>query len=208
MKKYMIASLMAFALISQAQAGILIEPYLGYIFSADTKETGSGSGSFDYKYDYSGLNYGGRLGYSTFGLQVGLDYNMASYDYETSNSTTKLKDAYDFNAFGAFVGFKFPVLLRVWGTYYFNAELKDKDSGSGGVYTPSGSKFNGNGFGLGAGFTGLPFVNINLEYRSFTYDEGTTSAGVKLNLPDTTNGVGKHSASEMILSLSVPFDIM
>lgn len=208
MKKLIIASLMVIGLTTQAHAGLLIEPYLGYIFSGETTETGAGASAFNYKYDYSGINYGGRLGYSTFGLQFGLDYNMASYDYETTNATTKLKDAYDFTAFGAFVGFKFPVFLRVWGTYFFNAELKDTDSGTGGVYSPSGAKFEGSGFGLGAGFTGLPFVNINLEYRSFTYDEGTTSDGTKITLPNTTYGVGKHDASEMILSLSVPFDIM
>ena len=50
------------------------------------------------------------------------------------------------------------------------------------------------GYGLGIGFTGLPFVSLNLEIEALNYD--AESSGVETD----------YSVASTILSVSMPFD--
>lgn len=153
-------SFMCLLMTNQANAGFMVEPYLGYVVSGSDKGTP--------KTEFSGLEYGAKAGYSLVGVSFGADYNMSATTAEQTGATDT-----DFKGtnLGAFVGFEFPVLVKVWGSYYINSELKI-DSG-----TTSGSKYKGSGMGAGIGFKILPFVSLNLDYKKFTYDE---LAGVKL----------------------------
>ncbi|MFG1505597.1 outer membrane beta-barrel protein [Halobacteriovorax sp. ZH5_bin.2] len=137
MKKILVAMMIMIAGF-QAQAGIYVEPYLAYNILGDTDGD-----------DTTGLNIGGRLGYSLPMLvSFGLDYNMGTYDVDGTDA--------DVTNMGAYVAVDLPILARAYASYYFNSELEDLE---------------GSGIALGVGLTMLPFVSVNFEYRKMTYDE-------------------------------------
>lgn len=157
---------------SVSHADFLIEPYLGYHLG----KCEAGSSDVDAK----GVTFGGRLGFSTMiGLQFGLDYMGGEWRVDTSPRT----DA-TLSNLGVFVGYEFPIMLRVFGSYFFDAELKDT------------SKLEGDMIRLGVGLSPLPFIDVNLEYIKSTYDK--------------LNGVSLGSDVKMDMygiTLSVPFEI-
>lgn len=158
MKKILIAMMIMVAGFN-ASAGIMVEPYLAYNLVGD----------FD-NVDTSGVNYGARLGYSLPALfSLGLDYNMGTYDHDGTDV--------DHTKFGAFVAVDLPILARAWASYYFSAKAE-----------AGASEVDGDGFGLGVGLTMLPFVSLNLEYRSLSYD-------------------GNVDASEVLVGVSLPLDL-
>ena len=59
-----------------------------------------------------------------------------------------------------FVGYELPIMLRAWATYFFDSNW-DFDGGEKTEFTT---------IALGVGFTGLPFVSLNAEYRLNTFD--------------------------------------
>jgi hypothetical protein len=174
MKKLFLAlTVVALFVSTQSRASLLVEPLIGYNIGTKLGNENGGSGRA----------FGGRLGYQNLGLQLGLDY---------LNSTVEVDDVKDFNTndFGAFVGYKFPVLLRVYAGYIFS---------SSGEYTFGGSKVKaeeGSGQKFGVSFTGLPFVNVNFEYRTITYD--------KIGGAATTGNGGDYQS--YLLSLSLPLN--
>ena len=97
---------------------------------------------------------------------------------------------------GAFVGFEFPILLRVFGTYYFSDE---QETDSTNLTTVSQKSSKGSGIALGAGYTGLPFLALNVEYRSFNHDESTNYNG------DTADLTTDNTFTEIMFSISLPF---
>lgn len=128
-------------------ADLYLEPYLGY-------ETG------DYKsaaatYEMKGTDLGLKLGYSTLGLALGVDYMMGDLTVDSNPSVDV--DAKDL---GVFAQYTLPILLKVSGTYFFKSEGKT-----------SASKMTGKGTKIGVGFTGLPFIAINLDMIRINYDE-------------------------------------
>ncbi len=158
---------------TQSKASLLIEPLIGYNLASKLGDENGGSGRA----------FGGRLGYQNLGLQLGVDY---------LNSTVEIDDIKDFgvNDYAAFVGYKFPILLRVYAGYIFSS------TGEGTVGTTKSKAEDGTGQKFGVSFTGLPFVNINFEYRTITYDKIAGSA-------PTGNGGDFQS---YLLSLSLPLN--
>ena len=178
MKKiYQLLLLLGLAFGTNAHADLLIEPLAGYSFG---KFTTNAAGVDDAT--LNGTSYGGRLGYSNLGLQLGVDYLNSNLNIEDDNDDLKASE------WGAFVGFKFPVLFRVYAGYVFSGtgELGNMDLEKG-----SGAKF-------GVGFTGLPFININLEYRKITYDE------IKVGSVELSDEYGYNA---YMISLSLPFTL-
>ena len=176
--KFFTALVLVLGITAQANAGVLIEPYLGY--NSGKWEQGSSNEKL------SGVNYGARLGYQhALGLNFGLDY-----------FTGKWQDKADVKAditpaiLGAFVGFEFPVLLRVYAVYGFKNEAKFKDRSRSVKYE------GGNSIKLGVGFTALPLLSINVEYMATTLDE------VKGN--SLTNDMNLKTYG---ISVSAPFDL-
>lgn len=172
-----------------ARAGVLVEPYLGFAL-------GSGDNGGNVDYDYKTVQLGGRLGYQMLGFMGGIDYSLASFDLEreyNDNTPGALGDlSTDKNQLGLFVGYDFPILLRAWATYYVSAKADFSNA--------SINEMSGSGTGLGVGFTGLPFVSLNLEYRSFKYDEAKDNNG-------TVSGFSERSLNEIFLSVSLPLDL-
>jgi hypothetical protein len=178
---FIMMSLFIFA--PHSRAGVLLEPYLGF-------SIGSGdAGSTDFS--YSTPTIGARAGYQTFGLMFGLDYGMQSgFNVKTTTSNVETKADYSRNLLGLFVGYELPILLRAWGTYYVSGTLEADNS--------TREYGDLSGYSLGVGFTGLPFVSLNAEYRLFDYGETTLSGA-------TSNS--SLSISEILLSVSLPFNL-
>ncbi len=183
-----------------ANAGFLVEPYLGYSFGSQSFDV-SNSGVLNGKYEFShnGYRAGARLGYQFLGFMGGIDYGIGSFGRSVDSlpsGVTATSEDESFSQFGIFAGYELPILFRFWATYYVSAEWEGKDSKD---------ENSGSGFGLGAGFTGLPFVSLNLEYKSFTMDEtkdGTT--GFVTKYPTST--LSDTSINEIVLSVSLPLD--
>jgi hypothetical protein len=148
MKKFILA-IVAMSVFTTAQASFLIEPYLGMHFNSELEAGSSDS-------DASGIGMGARVGWQNLGLQLGVNYKMTSFEFDDFNS-----DA-DYNHMGLFVGYEFPVLIRVWAEYIISSEL---DFDNGGKYEDA------SGTTLGFGYTGLPFIALNFEITNVSYEE-------------------------------------
>lgn len=167
-----------------AKADLLIEPVIGYNFNTKV--------DFEGGENYSGgmgPAFGGRLGYQNLGLQLGVDYLSSVVDMDDND----FDDDVTMSEIGGFVGFKFPILLRAYAGYIFSATGDSKSA------TGENMEFTkGSGYKAGLGFTGLPFININVEYRSGTFDE------VKVGTVELDDGATYQS---IMLALSLPLTI-
>ena len=134
-----------------AHAGFLIEPFVDYAVSGKSKQ-----GSADD--DFSALGFGARLGMTTLGFMYGLEY--ATGNYTVKQSTGDVDGS--FSDLGLFVGYEFPILIRAWISYYIQSK-SDVDN--------SNVEYKGTGTKIGVGYTGLPFISINLQLLMQTYDE-------------------------------------
>lgn len=142
---------------TSASASLLIEPVGGY--NLGTKLDLKGGETYSGGNGFAG---GGRLGYQKLGFQVGVDYLHSYIDMDDSDWGSKL----NMDEWAAFVGFELPVFFRVYAGYIFAAfgEIEDANNNK---YEFS----NGSGQKAGIGFTMLPFLDINLEYRRGTFGE-------------------------------------
>lgn len=199
LKNGLLAMVMMAAMSTGANAALLIEPHIGYNVS------GSGDTAIDdanMEVDYSGLQYGLRAGWQYLGFMVGLDYTTSNPEIESTFTvpavpgfSQTVKNDFKKKEIGVFAGYNLPILLRAWAGYYFDVEAKSENESD---LIESGAKMSGSGMELGVGFTGLPFVSLNLVYRNTSFDEFKDSEGtdkIKLN------------ASEIVLGASIPFTL-
>ena len=187
MRKLLIGLVFMFS----TQAGFLIEPYMGYQLGSQETTVGSSK----YEYALGGQLIGARVGYTLPLLMAGIDVNLGTMDADVDSAPAGTPDTeYDTRQIGLFAGVELPILLRAWATYYFANEYEQ----------PDGDKYSGGGMALGVGFTGLPFVSLNLEYKMLTFDEledGTTGA------KSTLSGTNELDSNEILLSVSLPLDL-
>ena len=179
MKKILSALLLTFGFAYQAQAGVLIEPYLGY--NGGTIKASLPAPFPEVSEGMTGVVYGARLGYKMAVFYVAADYSMGSLKAEISNSDTDFK----VSRFGAVAGFTGLPMVDFYAGYLFNSSMEVDETG--------GAKFAGSGFKLGVAFTTLPLISINLEYIMNSFDDETPYTDVK--------------ESAAVLSVSVPFDL-
>lgn len=190
LKKFGFLTVFIFALASSAKASILIEPLVGYSMAAKVEvenyKTYSGG---------SGLSYGGRFGYQNLGFQLGVDYLKSTLDMDHKH----FKNDFESSEFAGFIGYEFPILLKVYAGYIFSGQAESKGFVNPTTTLVQKADFNGGTGGkLGVGFTILPFLDINLEYRQLTYDEFNLG-GVKR--------IEEVNYSAYLLSVSLPFNI-
>ena len=147
--------------------------------------------------DISGLLYGEAVvGYSLLpGLALGFDYRKGSLKLDNENASTE----YDTTALGLNLSYSILYMIndQIWGTWVFDME---KEISSGGDI---GDTFNGSGFRFGIGHKILPYISLNFEYASHTYDQLESAAGTTSSLPSITLSEVEHK--EFILSVSMPF---
>jgi hypothetical protein len=173
-------SLLAIAtgFLSSANASLLLEPYAGYQTGKYKNSTGST--------DFSGLDYGARVGWQQMGFMAGLDFMSGKMTDKTKPKSNDVTP----QSFGVFIGYNFPVLLRVYGTYGFSNSVKLEQTGVS-------DKLEGSPLlKIGVGYNFLPLLSIALEYTTATYDEAN---GQKLTTDVTTSAYG--------ISVSVPFTL-
>jgi hypothetical protein len=174
-----------------AQAGLLIEPYLGYQFG-NLKTTDGAMGASPntgHSDSTSGLTLGGRLG-----LTLPLVFIAA--DYSTTNGKSGSDNAI-LNQLGATAGLSLP-FFRAYLGYSFMNDLKVQPST--GEVTLSGSALK-----AGVGFTGLPFLALNLEYIMNTFNK-YKGPGVDQSI-DSAGYLKDAKMDAVQFSVSVPFDI-
>jgi len=198
-RNFILLFFLGFLVLSNVNAGVLVEPYLGYSLA------GSGDSKFGattYDHSYSSPTIGARLGYGMLGFMGGIDYSMQSFDLKSEFGSTEYKDGVSKNQLGLFVGYDFPILLRVWGTYFLSSSVDGGDPTAANRFIDDREEFSGGGgYALGVGFSGLPFVSINLEYRTLEYDK------YELNGVTASNYNEKLNLNEVLLSVSLPLDL-
>lgn len=169
----------------ESQAALLIEPVLGYsVGKLNTEIEALGATEKDDN-SASGASYGGRLGFQNLGFQLGLDYLASSMSSDGEDVKT--------SEFGGFVGFEFPILLRVYAGYVFSGTADTK------VEDESINLTGGTGPKVGVGFTILPFLDLNIEYRNIKYETNDE------DLPANAELDADYQA--VMFAVSLPFTI-
>ena len=188
MKTHIILGLiLSLFLSNSALAALYLEPTGGYSFG----KIGTGQ-------TMMGTSYGGRLGVSKLGFHMGVDYlasNMSVNDSTKDADGEKMSDGdLKMTESGGFVGFAFPMFLRVYATYIFSAQAE---------INKIGYEFkDGKGMKYGISFTSIPFVNINFEYRNGKFGKVEDSdTGATAN-----KKIGEDYEAYMV-SLSIPISI-
>jgi hypothetical protein len=172
---------------STSHASIYIEPYVGYEFGhldVDEDVTAPVAISINSNLTSSGADFGAKLGYSFLLVAVGVDYMGGS----TSSKYQGTSTTYTNSDIGAFVNVALP-LIKVSATYFFSDQGKT-----------SNGTLKGSGFKIGAGFTGLPFIAINVDYLNIDYTKVTGSTDTFSSFDAKRNGV--------MLSVSLPLNLL
>lgn len=172
---------------SAAHAGIYIEPYLGYEMGTSEGSATVNASPMTVDDKLSGIRYGAKLGYSFVMIAVGADYMAGKLDEDDQNPGGTKDDA-DYTDLGIFFNFKLPVMFKIHGTYFLSSKTKG-----------DGAETEGKGYKLGVGFTGLPFVAINLDMINVNYDDATVT-GYSVTNVDVDR-------KTYMLSVSLPFDL-
>ncbi|OUR97827.1 hypothetical protein A9Q84_06405 [Halobacteriovorax marinus] len=191
----------AFLFSTFTSAGVLIEPFVGFAAgSGDYARTGATTRETK----ETSMQFGGRLGYQFLGLMGGLEYRRSSGSYKFDGPSTlsfglqPTKADYSGSEFGVFVGYNFPILARVYLGYAFNTkwEIDTTNSWRAG----KGDEISGSTTTLGVGFTGLPFVSINFEYRMIALDKWK-------DISANTETVVDENINQLFVGISLPLDI-
>lgn len=186
--------LFVFALATESQARLMLEPYLGYELDSKLTLEGVGGGSDDGG-KTSGVTLGARVAYALpMMVWFGLDYSMAkdaTFKGNVSANDTKL----DRSNLYLDVGVDLPVLVRLWAGYGLMNSTKYKFTGN------EVTLKNGTAYKIGAGFTLLPLVSLNVEITSQDYKdfEGVSLSGSASDIWST------HKETGLLLSVSAPF---
>jgi hypothetical protein len=163
-----------FLFVNTAQAGFLIEPYVGTGQFKSTVDLAS-----EDEETASMTTTGARLGFGFLGtLYAGIDYSMQTTEISEEDAS--------FTNTAAFVGIDLPILLRAWAKYYIasNADIDNVDT----------VDFK-DGYAVGVGFTGLPFVSLNLELQNINYTIDVSGNDVDVATAGT------------VFSVSLPLDL-
>lgn len=173
MKLKLLIMLSSVLISTQVFSGLLIDPYVGVGRAASTLSA-SGISLTDPDPE-STTSVGSRLGYSFLLLSAGIDYEMVTAGDDKLTNIS------------AFVGVDMPILIRAWAEYFVNSQF-DVDGGVDRDFK--------DGYGIGLGFTGLPFVSLNLEIQNLNYEFDY----------DATTKVD-HSVTATTFSVSLPLDL-
>lgn len=150
MKNMLLALALVLGFSSTSQAGVLFEPYLGFEMGS-TKNPGG---------DMDGTVLGARVAYELpvffwFGVDYTMSVSQKLKPDNFGNSDAKRSALY------AVAGVDFPILFRAWLGYGVMNEIK----------FDNGKVDGGDAMKIGVGFTGLPFVSLNLEMINEKFKE-------------------------------------
>ncbi|MBT4790371.1 MAG: hypothetical protein HON90_02270 [Halobacteriovoraceae bacterium] len=177
MKLKVLFTVVVLSLTSNSFAGLLVDPYIGIGQTKDTLDLAGAS-----EESGSSTVIGSRLGYSFILLSAGIDYSMvkSSSDGDDIDSTNM----------SVFVGVDMPILVRAWAEYFVSSDFDVDNANVNGVSFKDG-------YGVGLGFTGLPFVSINLELDLLNYEVDLVGASKDYD----------YAVASTLLSVSLPLDL-
>lgn len=187
-----ISLLFFFGVLNKTYADILIEPVIGYSIGEFKTQTETSYSTVSESNDsLNGFTYGGRLGLQILAVQLGLDFlgGFLSIDGEKKK----------INEVGAFVGYKFPAFLRIY------AGIVPFASAEGEEYTVG--TITGAGYKIGLGFSLLPSLNLNIEWRSIKnlYHNDLDSTSVESNSKSSvSNQTIEAQYSALMIAFSIP----
>lgn len=193
MKKFFAIYVLLMALqVQQANAGVLLEPYIGYEQAPMDVVTVTPT---DVSATDSGMFYGVRAGYRfADGLWLGAEYSAGSGNGKPKDAT-QADSTYSKSAMSAVVGYDHGD-FRVWGGYGLSDKMTFKD-------TTGETNFTGTNYKLGVGYKPVPSMSVNLEYLVPTYTKYNMNGGTDA---DVSTMFSKMSGSSTQLSVSMPFD--
>ena len=177
MNKFLIVCLSIFTF-NFAHAGLLIEPYAGMHFNSGIDIEGVDG-------DISGASVGARVGYTMLGFMTGINYKTGTLEFDYTDDGGGKED-YTLSHYGVFVGYSFPILLRVWGELVIGGSADVEDAGT--FEEVSGTQF-------GIGYSLLPLVSLNFEIGNLEIDDYDRS------------GDPQGDIDTFFLSISIPFNI-
>jgi hypothetical protein len=172
MKLKVLVAIVTTCLSLQSFAGFLVDPYIGFGQIKTTADIASVDGEAE---SYNSV--GSRIGYSFILVSAGIDYEMGKYGLGD--------DDIDVTNMSFFVGVDMPILIRAWAEYQISSDLSGTDVDI---------NFK-DGYSVGVGFTGLPFVSLNLEVGVTNYEMEIGSSTFDF------------SAANTLFSVSLPLDL-
>jgi hypothetical protein len=177
-----VAMITMFFYAEKSEAAFLLEPYAGLNVSSTYQVGTQTEGTL------SGSSVGARVGFTQLGLMLGLNGQRGTY---TLSPATGSDSDFTFTKMGFFVGYDFPVMLRIWGEYVFSYEGVDVDN-------TDNKRTEGSGTTFGFGYKIIPFVSLNLEVSNLsTAKYKTATAEVDSDVDYT----------QYMLSVSLPLSI-
>jgi hypothetical protein len=197
-----IVFLFALVLMAQpkAEAGVLIEPYVGYQSMLTTVTLGTAATPFDgqsIKLNGSGIGFGLRAGYAMSMLFVAADYSSANLTTSVKELPAGLTSTFGDitrTSLGVTAGLDFP-MVRPYLGYVFDDQSKDSTTTN-----------MGSGFKVGIGFTIIPKLKLNAEYQTLTYTKAKSSSGTETTF-SSSNSISAMTASGFFVNLSVPLEL-
>lgn len=194
MKKFFAVYVVLMALqVQQANAGVLLEPFVGYDQAPMEVVTAANS---DVSATNSGLDYGLRAGYRfSQGMWLSAEYSLGSGNGKPKAAGQE-DSTYTKSAMSAVVGYDHGD-FRMWGGYGLSDKLTFKDS-------TGETNFSGTNYKLGLGYKVVPSVSVNLEYQVPTYTKYNSNGGADADL---STAFSKMSGASTQLSVSMPFDL-
>lgn len=188
--------------VARGNASILIEPHIGYMAKGGIASYQNATATSASKYDYTGPQYGARLGLKYWGLMGGFDYTYSTYTRNRTRFSDQTKTSAENKQeeMGLFIGYNAPILIRAWVGYYFSSKITQTTVGTSGEL---GTWFKGNAKEIGIGFTPLPIISLNLVYRMLSFDtDHDASTGL------TTALTPKFEPREIVLGISMPISFL
>lgn len=162
MKKLLAVCVFVFGFGYQAQAGMHVEPYVGYNGGTIQVKVGG----LDVGDAMQGMLFGARLGYSLPLFYVAADYSMGS---GLKSEVSGLSVDIDVNRLGIVAGFTALPMFDFYGGYLLNTSVK----------YDTGAEFKGSGLKAGVALTMLPLVSINVEYIINNYKDANGATDIK-----------------------------
>lgn len=180
MKLFIISLIIFFSLL--AQAGLYIEPYLGYdsaTSQGDVNQTAPATQVIPVNTEDTGLRYGTRFGLTSGEWAYGLDILTGELTDRSDSKSTHTD-------IGVFASYRHNKKYVFNLGYVASSAIKVVDS----------LELKGSGFRFGVGFIVHPRVHFTLDYLMTTYTE------VNISGAEATADLTKGSA---VLGISFPF---
>lgn len=174
-----------------AVAGVMLEPYAGTLLNSEGTNNKCSSNCSD---EISGNVFGLKVAFKQLGFSAGLDYQMTAGTTQNEASGSTEFDLTG-SEYGIHFGYDFPIMLRLYATYWLNSEYTSK-SGS----TESTLK-GASGYTLGVGYSILPMVALNLEMKTLNYSE------LEVDVSGVTTSFDDRDYDVNIMALKVSFPI-